>query len=72
MNMPPILAHGALGPFDEIILLSVAAIFIIFMGISWVKSRNTNPEDFLDPDDFAEDDARTQTEQDDPQRFTLD
>ena len=34
-----ILAHGALGPFDEIIFVSIAIIFIVMMGISWVRSQ---------------------------------
>lgn len=40
MHLPIILAHGALGGWDEIIFLGVAAIFITMMGISWVRSRN--------------------------------
>ncbi len=39
-----VLAHGALGPWDEVIFLSVAAVFLIFMGISWVRSRSMEPE----------------------------
>lgn len=44
MHVPVILAHGALGPYDELILLGAVAIFLVFMGISWVRSRNTRPE----------------------------
>ena len=44
MSTPIILAHGALGNWDEVIFLSIAAIFLIMMGISWVKSRNTTPD----------------------------
>ncbi len=44
MSTPIILAHGALGNWDEVIFLSIAAIFLIMMGISWVKSRNTPPD----------------------------
>jgi hypothetical protein len=43
MFMPIILAHGALGPWDELIFLGVAAIFLTMMGISWVRSRTDNP-----------------------------
>jgi hypothetical protein len=39
-----ILAHGSLGDWDEIIFISVAFIFLVMMGISWVKSRATAPE----------------------------
>jgi hypothetical protein len=44
MNLPVILAHGSLGSYDELILLGAAAIFLVIMGISWVRSRNTRPE----------------------------
>lgn len=43
--MPILLAHGALGPYDEIIFLGVAVIFVVMMGISWVRSRNVPPEE---------------------------
>jgi hypothetical protein len=43
MQFPVILAHGTLGAFDEIIFLSVAFLFIVVMGISWVHSRNNPP-----------------------------
>ena len=39
-NLPVILAHGALGNWDELIFISVAAIFLGMMGISWICSRN--------------------------------
>lgn len=42
MSFPIILAHGALGSWDEIIFLSVAAIFLIMMGISWIRSRTSS------------------------------
>lgn len=43
--MPPIFpAHGALGYWDELIFFSVAVIFLIFMGVSWVRSRALEPE----------------------------
>ncbi|MBZ0299759.1 MAG: hypothetical protein K8J31_08470, partial [Anaerolineae bacterium] len=35
-----ILAHGALGSWDEVIYLSIAVIFVGFMAISWLRSRN--------------------------------
>jgi hypothetical protein len=44
MFLPPVLAHGALGVFDEIIFASVAVIFIVMMALSWFKSRNSLPE----------------------------
>lgn len=39
MNFPVLLAHGALGNWDEMIFLGVVVIFVILMGISWVRSR---------------------------------
>jgi hypothetical protein len=44
MSLPIVLAHGALGNFDELIFLGVAVIFFVMMGVSWVKSRNTQPK----------------------------
>jgi hypothetical protein len=76
MPLPVILAHGALGPYDELIMLSAAAIFLIIMGISWVRSRNTRPS-------FEEENQREQPQPTDaqpadepqgraPDRFRLD
>ena len=70
MHIPIILAHGALGPYDELILLAAAAIFLVFMGISWVRSRNTRP-DFDQPrtEEASPDHAE---EVDAPDHFRLD
>ncbi|MFQ3566049.1 MAG: hypothetical protein SNJ59_03530 [Aggregatilineales bacterium] len=38
--MPLVLAHGALGWWDEIIFLGVIIVFLAIMGYSWVKSRS--------------------------------
>lgn len=40
MDIPVILAHGALGAWDELIFLGVAALFLMMMGISWLRSRS--------------------------------
>jgi len=45
MTFTPLLAHGALGPWDELIFLSVFVIFIIIMGVSWVRSRALGDDD---------------------------
>lgn len=37
--MPPILAHGALGAYDEIIFLGIAVAFLGMMGLSWLRSQ---------------------------------
>jgi hypothetical protein len=67
-NLPfVVLAHGALGPWDEVIFLGIAVVFMIFMGISWVRSRAMEP-DFEDADlidDDETDDIRS------PDRFEL-
>lgn len=39
-----ILAHGALGAFDELIFLAVAVVFLGMMGVSWFRSRDFEPE----------------------------
>ena len=46
-----ILAHGALGEWDELVFLSIAAIFLIMMGIAWVRSRVSTPEALEEPTD---------------------
>lgn len=55
--MPVILAHGALGPFDEIIFLSIAVIFLAMMGVSWVRSQQLQDEELDAPGDCRETDA---------------
>ncbi len=44
MYFPIVLAHGALGPFDELIMAGAAVIFLVIMAISWVRSRNNRPD----------------------------
>jgi hypothetical protein len=63
----PILAHGALGSWDELIFLGVAVIFMVMMGVSWVRSRNMEPE-FDDPPESSPD----ALEPADNERFQLD
>jgi hypothetical protein len=51
--MPPLLAHGALGIWDEVLLLAAAGAFIAMMIVSWLKSRGQDderPESASDPD----------------------
>ena len=51
--MPPILAHGALGPYDEIIFLGIAVAFLGMMGVSWLRSQQIDDEfegDLLETD----------------------
>lgn len=63
---PTILAHGALGAFDEIIFLGVGVVFLVMMGISWLKSRNMKPE-FNDPSIPA----KVKSPEQQPDRFKL-
>lgn len=61
-----LLAHGALGAWDEVIFVGIALVFVVMMGISWFKSRNAEPiwEENQTPADAAMPDA--------PDRFKLD
>jgi hypothetical protein len=47
--MPFLLAHGALGSWDEVIFLSIGAIFLVMMGISWLRSRSEDPDELDAP-----------------------
>lgn len=38
-NAPPLLAHGALGNWDELIFLGVAIAVGILMAASWLRAR---------------------------------
>jgi hypothetical protein len=64
-----VLAHGAVGAWDEVVYLMVAAIFIAIMGVAWVRSRNTT----YDFDDEAPPEADPVEEEKTPSdRFRLD
>jgi hypothetical protein len=52
-SLPTLLAHGALGIWDEMIFLGVVVIFVAMMGISWARSRFNS--------DAIEDDAPAAT-----------
>jgi hypothetical protein len=64
------LAHGALGPYDELIYLGVAVIFLIMMGVSWFQTRMTEYDDDQRSQGSAGEVA-TDSEKSD-ERFTLD
>ena len=59
--MPVILAHGALGPFDEIIFLSIAVVFLAMMGISWVRSQQL-PDEEIEADSESQEAERERFE----------
>lgn len=46
-----ILAHGSLGQWDELVFLSIAVIFLVMMGVSWVRSRVSTPEELKETTD---------------------
>lgn len=54
-----VLAHGALGIWDEVIFISVGILFLVFMVISWVRSRAIphNITDTSHPDAQPSDEA---------------
>jgi hypothetical protein len=43
--VPFVLAHGALGYWDELIFVSVIVIFLTMMGVSWFRSRDMDFRD---------------------------
>ncbi len=55
MDRLVILAHGALGVWDEVIFISVAAIFLVVMGISWIRSRSAPLDEPDQPTDDTPD-----------------
>lgn len=67
MRFPVILAHGALGPFDELLLIGVVIAFIVIMAISWLRARNQ----LTDEPNLPEEDV-TPIHRDDAERFKLD
>lgn len=42
---PVIIAHGALGYWDEVIFVAVAIVFLMMMVNSWIRSRDELPEE---------------------------
>lgn len=64
-----ILAHGALGWWDEMIFAAVVLLFIGFMGFAWLRSRNFEPS-FDDEEGETQSAATENRESSD--RFQLD
>ena len=44
-EVPVLLAHGALGWWDELIFVGVAIAFVAIMVLSWFRSRSLPPDD---------------------------
>ena len=55
--MPAILAHGALGPYDEIIFIGIAVIFLGMMGLSWLRSQALEDDEYEPGEAAADADA---------------
>lgn len=55
--MTYILAHGALGPFDEIIFVGIAVVFLCMMGLSWLRSQQMEADEIDIGDDAGTVDA---------------
>ena len=49
-----VLAHGALGPFDEIIFFGIALVFLGMMGWSWLRSQALEEDEPEAREDGAE------------------
>jgi len=62
MSIPPIVAHGALGIFDELLFIGVAVTFLVMMGISWWMSRRNAPPEESKPLDEQSPESTTQDE----------
>ncbi|MGV2436663.1 MAG UNVERIFIED_CONTAM: hypothetical protein LVT10_18695 [Anaerolineae bacterium] len=45
MDISPILAHGSLGGYDELIYLGIAVIFLVMVASSWVQARADQEEE---------------------------
>ncbi len=52
-----LLAHGVLGPYDEVILPIIGIAFIALLLVTWFKSRGLEPLDEDAPDSLPKSDA---------------
>ena len=43
--MPILLAHGALGAWDELVFVGIAIVFVGMMAFSWLRSQQVDDED---------------------------
>lgn len=73
--MPPLLAHGALGYWDEVIFAGIIIVILSLMAVSWFRSRELNA-DFDEPPavnsrPVAQDELTTSTDNK-AERFSLD
>jgi hypothetical protein len=66
--LPVILAHGALGPYDELIFFLVGLAFLVMIGVSWLRSRSAPDDDEIDTTSLTHDSVDSNA----PERFRLD
>ena len=45
MDFSPILAHGVLGNYDELIYLGIAVVFLVMVAMSWFQARTDQDEE---------------------------
>lgn len=45
MDFSPILAHGVLGNYDELIYLGIAVVFLVMVATSWFQARTDQDEE---------------------------
>lgn len=72
MYLPIVVAHGVLGPYDEIILPVVGGAFIGLIIITWWTSRNKTPPDDLPADAVEPTGQDTPEESSEPSHYRLD
>lgn len=69
MNLPVVLAHGALGAFDELIFGAVALAFVGMMIFAWVRARSMQPDEAIEGE--VTPDAAVVEERDPRDRYEL-
>jgi hypothetical protein len=70
--MQILIAHGALGQYDELIYLGIAAIFVTMMGVSWFQTRMSEYDDDQRRTDSPPEPATEPEIERSADRFTLD
>jgi hypothetical protein len=69
--IPVVLAHGALGPFDELLFIVVGVVFVGLMVTAWIRSRNSPLDDEPDAADPAPPGAADPTPDARPDHYPL-
>lgn len=71
MNWSIFLAHGALGPYDELFLPLIGGVFLTLLIVTWLRSRTPPNSDSL-PISPATKPRDPQNQNEDDNHFTLD